>query len=60
MGQTKPVTIYKLVSEGTIEEGMLMIAQEKLQLEKDVTDEGKNPFLEIISWSNCNIFILSL
>lgn len=49
MGQTKPVTIYKLVSEGTIEEGMLMIAQEKLQLEKDVTDEGKNPFLEIIS-----------
>ncbi|XP_062545475.1 SWI/SNF-related matrix-associated actin-dependent regulator of chromatin subfamily A containing DEAD/H box 1 homolog [Armigeres subalbatus] len=39
MGQTKPVTIYKLVSDGTIEEGMLMIAQEKLQLEKDVTDE---------------------
>nr|XP_029714605.1 SWI/SNF-related matrix-associated actin-dependent regulator of chromatin subfamily A containing DEAD/H box 1 homolog isoform X2 [Aedes albopictus] len=40
MGQTKPVTIYKLISDGTIEEGMLMIAQEKLQLEKDVTDEG--------------------
>ncbi|XP_053694435.1 SWI/SNF-related matrix-associated actin-dependent regulator of chromatin subfamily A containing DEAD/H box 1 homolog isoform X2 [Sabethes cyaneus] len=40
MGQTKPVTIYKLISEGTIEEGMLMIAQEKLQLEKDVTEEG--------------------
>lgn len=39
MGQTKPVTIYKLISEGTIEEGMLMIAQDKLQLEKDVTDE---------------------
>ncbi|XP_058445908.1 SWI/SNF-related matrix-associated actin-dependent regulator of chromatin subfamily A containing DEAD/H box 1 homolog [Malaya genurostris] len=40
MGQTKPVTIYKLISEGTIEEGMLMIAQEKLQLERDVTEEG--------------------
>uniref|UniRef100_A0A182NP32 SWI/SNF-related matrix-associated actin-dependent regulator of chromatin subfamily A containing DEAD/H box 1 homolog n=1 Tax=Anopheles dirus TaxID=7168 RepID=A0A182NP32_9DIPT len=39
MGQTKPVTIYKLVSEGTIEEGMLMIAQQKLQLEKDVTEQ---------------------
>ncbi|XP_055541042.1 SWI/SNF-related matrix-associated actin-dependent regulator of chromatin subfamily A containing DEAD/H box 1 homolog [Wyeomyia smithii] len=39
MGQSKPVTIYKLISEGTIEEGMLMIAQEKLQLEKDVTEE---------------------
>lgn len=46
MGQTKPVTIYKLVSDGTIEEGMLMIAQEKLQLEKDVTDEGKQMILE--------------
>lgn len=42
MGQTKPVTIYKLVSEGTIEEGMLMIAQEKLQLEKEVTEDGEN------------------
>ncbi|XP_049301580.1 SWI/SNF-related matrix-associated actin-dependent regulator of chromatin subfamily A containing DEAD/H box 1 homolog isoform X1 [Anopheles funestus] len=44
MGQKKPVTIYKLVSEGTIEEGMLTIAQQKLQLEKDVTVEnGNNP-----------------
>uniref|UniRef100_A0A182XGX4 SWI/SNF-related matrix-associated actin-dependent regulator of chromatin subfamily A containing DEAD/H box 1 homolog n=1 Tax=Anopheles quadriannulatus TaxID=34691 RepID=A0A182XGX4_ANOQN len=51
MGQKKPVTIYKLISEGTIEEGMLMIAQQKLQLEKDVTEQdgfdlaykGKNP-----------------
>ncbi|XP_052894273.1 SWI/SNF-related matrix-associated actin-dependent regulator of chromatin subfamily A containing DEAD/H box 1 homolog isoform X2 [Anopheles moucheti] len=42
MGQKKPVKIYKLISEDTIEEGMLMIAQQKLQLEKDVTDEGGN------------------
>lgn len=41
MGQTKPVTIYRLVTEGTIEEGMLMIAQDKLKLEKDVTEEGE-------------------
>lgn len=39
MGQTKPVTIYKLISESTIEEGMLHVANEKLQLEKDVTTE---------------------
>lgn len=37
IGQTKDVVIYKLISEGTIEEGMHAIAQEKLQLEKDVT-----------------------
>uniref|UniRef100_A0A182JM75 SWI/SNF-related matrix-associated actin-dependent regulator of chromatin subfamily A containing DEAD/H box 1 homolog n=1 Tax=Anopheles atroparvus TaxID=41427 RepID=A0A182JM75_ANOAO len=42
MGQKKPVTIYKLVSEGTIEEGMLTIAQQKLQLEKDVTEQDGN------------------
>ncbi|KFB41039.1 AGAP009980-PA-like protein [Anopheles sinensis] len=42
MGQKKPVTIYKLVSEGTIEEGMLTIAQQKLRLEKDVTEQDAN------------------
>ncbi|XP_050076976.1 SWI/SNF-related matrix-associated actin-dependent regulator of chromatin subfamily A containing DEAD/H box 1 homolog [Anopheles maculipalpis] len=42
MGQKKPVTIYKLISDGTIEEGMLMIAQQKLQLEKDVTEQDGN------------------
>lgn len=40
MGQTRPVTIYRLISEGTLEEGMHMIAQEKLNLEKEVTGEG--------------------
>lgn len=42
MGQTRPVTIYRLVSEGTIEEGMLHVAQEKLNLEKEVTNENEN------------------
>lgn len=37
IGQTKDVVIHKLISEGTIEEGMYAIAREKLQLEKDVT-----------------------
>ncbi|XP_049534531.1 SWI/SNF-related matrix-associated actin-dependent regulator of chromatin subfamily A containing DEAD/H box 1 homolog [Anopheles darlingi] len=39
MGQKKPVTIYKFISEGSIEEGMMEIAQQKLQLEKDVTEK---------------------
>lgn len=42
MGQTRPVTIYRLVSEGTIEEGMLHVANEKLNLEKEVTNENEN------------------
>lgn len=40
MGQKKPVKIIKLISEGTIEEGMFMMAQEKLNLEKEVTNDG--------------------
>jgi SWI/SNF-related matrix-associated actin-dependent regulator 1 of chromatin subfamily A len=39
IGQTKEVTIYKLISEGTIEEGMSLIASEKLKLEKEVTTD---------------------
>ncbi|XP_013098392.1 SWI/SNF-related matrix-associated actin-dependent regulator of chromatin subfamily A containing DEAD/H box 1 homolog [Stomoxys calcitrans] len=37
MGQTRQVSIYRLISEGTIEEGMLMVAEEKLKLEQDIT-----------------------
>lgn len=37
MGQKRPVTIYRLISKGTIEEGMLQVAREKLNLEREVT-----------------------
>lgn len=39
MGQKRPVSIYRLISESTIEEGMLMVAEEKLKLEQDVQNE---------------------
>uniref|UniRef100_A0A1B0BLR0 SWI/SNF-related matrix-associated actin-dependent regulator of chromatin subfamily A containing DEAD/H box 1 homolog n=1 Tax=Glossina palpalis gambiensis TaxID=67801 RepID=A0A1B0BLR0_9MUSC len=41
MGQTRPVTIYRLISESTIEEGMLLVAEEKLKLEQDITSNEK-------------------
>ncbi|CAG9812421.1 unnamed protein product [Phaedon cochleariae] len=44
MGQTRPVTVYRFVSQGTIEEGMLEMNKEKLKLERDITtDETDNP-----------------
>lgn len=43
IGQEKEVVIYKLIAEGTIEEGMNLIANEKLKLEKEVTsNEGES------------------
>lgn len=38
LGQTKPVHVIRLVSEGTIEENIWRTAEEKLRLEEDVTD----------------------
>lgn len=40
MGQKRPVTIYRMVSEGTIEEGMSKMARGKLDLEKELTGGG--------------------
>uniref|UniRef100_A0A0K2U565 SWI/SNF-related matrix-associated actin-dependent regulator of chromatin subfamily A containing DEAD/H box 1 homolog n=1 Tax=Lepeophtheirus salmonis TaxID=72036 RepID=A0A0K2U565_LEPSM len=37
VGQTRPVSIIRLISEGTIEEGIYSVAQEKLKLEQDLT-----------------------
>lgn len=37
LGQTKPVHIIRLISKGTVEEGIFRIASEKLQLEQNVT-----------------------
>ncbi|OBS82214.1 hypothetical protein A6R68_23797 [Neotoma lepida] len=48
VGQTKEVLVIKLISQGTIEESMLKINQQKLKLEQDMTtideaDEGNMP-----------------
>ncbi|XP_043917310.1 SWI/SNF-related matrix-associated actin-dependent regulator of chromatin subfamily A containing DEAD/H box 1 [Protopterus annectens] len=37
VGQTKTVSVIKLISKGTIEESMLKIGQQKLRLEQDMT-----------------------
>lgn len=43
MGQTRPVTIERLINKGTIEEAMYQVAQEKLKLEREITtDESDN------------------
>ncbi|KER22182.1 hypothetical protein T265_09655 [Opisthorchis viverrini] len=41
LGQTRPVHVIRLIAEGTVEEGILRIASEKLQLEQDVTGYTK-------------------
>ncbi|XP_056423460.1 SWI/SNF-related matrix-associated actin-dependent regulator of chromatin subfamily A containing DEAD/H box 1 isoform X3 [Hyla sarda] len=48
VGQTKEVTVFRLIGKGTIEESMLKISQQKLRLEQDMTtsdtgDEGTIP-----------------
>ncbi|CAJ0943298.1 unnamed protein product, partial [Mesorhabditis belari] len=37
MGQEKPVHVVRMISKGTIEEGIARLAKRKLQLEKEVT-----------------------
>ncbi|KAI3402333.2 FUN30 [Candida oxycetoniae] len=45
VGQTKEVTVYKLITDKTVETNMLMIAENKLQLDQsisgDAVDNGK-------------------
>lgn len=40
MGQNKTVNVYRLISQGTIEEGMWQLNKEKLKLERDITTDG--------------------
>lgn len=56
LGQQKPVTVYKFVSENTIEEGMFMMAQEKLNLEKEVTKNSEDDVQE----HKCMVRMLSM
>jgi SWI/SNF-related matrix-associated actin-dependent regulator 1 of chromatin subfamily A len=42
MGQTRDVKVYKLIGENTIEEGMLNVANEKLKLGRDMSDQDKD------------------
>ncbi|CAL8088312.1 unnamed protein product [Calicophoron daubneyi] len=39
LGQTRPVHVIRLISEGTVEEGILRTAAEKLELEQNVTGQ---------------------
>ena len=38
LGQTKEVTVYRLVSEGTVDEAIFAISQRKLRLDAAVLD----------------------
>ncbi|KAK6453745.1 helicase of the Snf2/Rad54 family [Scheffersomyces xylosifermentans] len=40
VGQTKEVTVYKLIANNTIEENMLKLAENKLQLDQSISAEG--------------------
>ncbi|XP_071878921.1 SWI/SNF-related, matrix-associated actin-dependent regulator of chromatin, subfamily a, containing DEAD/H box 1 [Bombus fervidus] len=42
VGQKRPVSIIRLLSEATIEEGIYEIAQDKLHLEQQITGEEEN------------------
>ncbi|CAL4092910.1 unnamed protein product, partial [Meganyctiphanes norvegica] len=42
VGQTRPVTVMRLISQGSIDEGMMSIAQDKLYLEREVTGSEEN------------------
>lgn len=39
LGQTRDVKVYKLISKGTVEDGMLEIATEKLKLGKNISEQ---------------------
>ncbi|XP_069702847.1 SWI/SNF-related matrix-associated actin-dependent regulator of chromatin subfamily A containing DEAD/H box 1 homolog [Periplaneta americana] len=42
VGQTRSVSVMRLLSEGTIEEGIHQVAQEKLNLEREISNPEEN------------------
>merc|ERR1719270_3166636 len=42
LGQTRTVRVIRLISKGTIEEGLYSIAQDKLKLEQDLVNSDKD------------------
>ncbi|CAG2107895.1 unnamed protein product [Medioppia subpectinata] len=42
IGQTKEVIVYRLISQNSIEEGMLKIAEEKLKLGRDISESKQD------------------
>lgn len=42
LGQTKDVLVYKLISENTIEEAMISVANEKLKLGRNISEDGES------------------
>lgn len=49
----------RLLGEGTIEEGMYEIAQDKLHLEQQITDEGGKCYTYFLLLFNCKNNIYS-
>ncbi|RWS03658.1 SWI/SNF-related matrix-associated actin-dependent regulator of chromatin subfamily A containing DEAD/H box 1-like isoform X1 [Dinothrombium tinctorium] len=47
VGQTKSVSVYRLISENTVEEGMLQIGEEKLKLGLEICTTNKKDDQEI-------------
>lgn len=51
VGQTRPVTVLKLISEDTLEEDLYKVTEAKLNLEQEVTGEGNFSFSVLLCFS---------
>jgi SNF2 family DNA or RNA helicase len=49
MGQTKPVTVYRIVTEGSIEEKILSLHEKKRFLSDDITSEATGNLSDLLS-----------
>ncbi len=50
MGQTRPVTVYRLVTRGTIEEKIVALQESKRELADAILDGGEAPDLSPAEW----------